>query len=55
VIRGDGVTFHAVYTPGRASEHLCYYLEEERQRRSPPAMARHPANSTHLENTRVHC
>jgi glyoxylase-like metal-dependent hydrolase (beta-lactamase superfamily II) len=30
VIRGDGVTLHAVYTPGHASDHLCYYLPEER-------------------------
>jgi glyoxylase-like metal-dependent hydrolase (beta-lactamase superfamily II) len=30
VIRGDGATLHAVYTPGHASDHLCYYLEEER-------------------------
>jgi glyoxylase-like metal-dependent hydrolase (beta-lactamase superfamily II) len=30
VIRTDGVTLHAVYTPGHASDHLCYYLEEER-------------------------
>ncbi|HEX2500205.1 MAG TPA: MBL fold metallo-hydrolase [Methylomirabilota bacterium] len=30
MIRGDGVTLHAVYTPGHASDHLCYYLEEER-------------------------
>jgi glyoxylase-like metal-dependent hydrolase (beta-lactamase superfamily II) len=30
VIRGDGVTLHTVYTPGHASDHLCYYLEEER-------------------------
>jgi glyoxylase-like metal-dependent hydrolase (beta-lactamase superfamily II) len=30
VIRGAGVTLHAVYTPGHASDHLCYYLEEER-------------------------
>jgi hydroxyacylglutathione hydrolase len=30
VIRGDGVTLHAIYTPGHASDHLCYYLEEER-------------------------
>jgi glyoxylase-like metal-dependent hydrolase (beta-lactamase superfamily II) len=30
VIRGDGVTLHAVYTPGHASDHLCFYLEEER-------------------------
>ncbi len=30
MIRGDGVTLHAIYTPGHASDHLCYYLEEER-------------------------
>jgi glyoxylase-like metal-dependent hydrolase (beta-lactamase superfamily II) len=30
VIRGDGVTLRAIYTPGHASDHLCYYLEEER-------------------------
>jgi hydroxyacylglutathione hydrolase len=30
LVRGDGVTLHAVYTPGHASDHLCYYLEEER-------------------------
>ena len=30
MIRGDGVTLHALYTPGHASDHLCYYLEEER-------------------------
>jgi glyoxylase-like metal-dependent hydrolase (beta-lactamase superfamily II) len=30
VIRGDGVTLHAVHTPGHASDHLCFYLEEER-------------------------
>jgi hydroxyacylglutathione hydrolase len=29
-IRGDGVTLHALHTPGHASDHLCYYLEEER-------------------------
>jgi glyoxylase-like metal-dependent hydrolase (beta-lactamase superfamily II) len=29
-IRGEGVTLHALYTPGHASDHLCYYLEEER-------------------------
>jgi len=30
VIRGPGVTLHAIHTPGHASDHLCYYLEEER-------------------------
>ena len=30
VIRGDGVTLHALHTPGHASDHLCYYLDEER-------------------------
>src|SRR5207249_7875837 len=30
VIEGDGVTLVAVYTPGHASDHLCYYLREER-------------------------
>jgi glyoxylase-like metal-dependent hydrolase (beta-lactamase superfamily II) len=30
MIRGDGVTLHALHTPGHASDHLCYYLEEER-------------------------
>jgi glyoxylase-like metal-dependent hydrolase (beta-lactamase superfamily II) len=29
VIRGDGVTLHALHTPGHASDHLCFYLEEE--------------------------
>jgi hydroxyacylglutathione hydrolase len=29
MIRGDGVTLHALHTPGHASDHLCYYLEEE--------------------------
>jgi len=29
VIHGDGVTLRAIYTPGHASDHLCYYLEEE--------------------------
>lgn len=29
-IRGDGVTLHALHTPGHSSDHLCYYLEEER-------------------------
>jgi hydroxyacylglutathione hydrolase len=30
VIRAAGVTLHALHTPGHASDHLCYYLEEER-------------------------
>ena len=30
VIEGHGVTLRAVHTPGHASDHLCYYLEEER-------------------------
>lgn len=29
-IVGDGVTLVPVYTPGHASDHLCYYLPEER-------------------------
>jgi glyoxylase-like metal-dependent hydrolase (beta-lactamase superfamily II) len=29
-IEGDGVTLIALHTPGHASDHLCYYLEEER-------------------------
>jgi glyoxylase-like metal-dependent hydrolase (beta-lactamase superfamily II) len=29
-IEGDGVTLIAVHTPGHASDHLCYYLEEEK-------------------------
>lgn len=29
VIGGEGVTLRAVHTPGHASDHLCYYLEEE--------------------------
>jgi glyoxylase-like metal-dependent hydrolase (beta-lactamase superfamily II) len=29
-IEGDGVTLVALHTPGHASDHLCYYLEEER-------------------------
>jgi ribonuclease/clavin/mitogillin len=30
VIEGDGVTLVAVHTPGHASDHLCYYLREEK-------------------------
>ncbi len=30
VIQGDGVTLVAVHTPGHASDHLCFFLEEER-------------------------
>jgi glyoxylase-like metal-dependent hydrolase (beta-lactamase superfamily II) len=30
VIEGDGVTLVAVATPGHASDHLCYYLPEEK-------------------------
>jgi hydroxyacylglutathione hydrolase len=30
VIEGDGVTLVAVYTPGHASDHLCYYMPEEK-------------------------
>jgi glyoxylase-like metal-dependent hydrolase (beta-lactamase superfamily II) len=29
-ITGDGVTLTAVHTPGHASDHLCFYLGEER-------------------------
>jgi hydroxyacylglutathione hydrolase len=29
VVEGDGVTLRALHTPGHASDHLCYYLEEE--------------------------
>src|SRR5919204_292429 len=29
-VPGDGVTLVPVYTPGHASDHLCYYLAEER-------------------------
>lgn len=30
VIHGDGVTLVAIATPGHASDHLCYYLREEK-------------------------
>jgi hydroxyacylglutathione hydrolase len=30
VIEGNGVTLEAVHTPGHASDHLCYYLREEK-------------------------
>ena len=30
VIEGDGVRLRAIHTPGHASDHLCYFLEEER-------------------------
>jgi glyoxylase-like metal-dependent hydrolase (beta-lactamase superfamily II) len=30
IVRGDGITLVPIYTPGHASDHLCYYLEEER-------------------------
>ena len=30
VVEGDGVTLVPVHTPGHASDHLCYYLREER-------------------------
>lgn len=30
VVRGDGVTLVPLYTPGHASDHLCYYLVEEK-------------------------
>jgi glyoxylase-like metal-dependent hydrolase (beta-lactamase superfamily II) len=29
VIRADGVTLHVLHTPGHASDHACFYLEEE--------------------------
>lgn len=29
-VRNDGATLRAVYTPGHAPDHLCYYLEEEK-------------------------
>jgi len=30
MVHGEGVTLMPVYTPGHASDHLCYYLVEER-------------------------
>lgn len=30
VVHGEGVTLVAVHTPGHASDHLCYYLPEEK-------------------------
>jgi hydroxyacylglutathione hydrolase len=30
VVEGDGVTLIPVHTPGHASDHLCFYLKEER-------------------------
>ena len=30
VIEGDGVTLTAIHTPGHASDHLCYYLPQEK-------------------------
>jgi glyoxylase-like metal-dependent hydrolase (beta-lactamase superfamily II) len=30
IVEGDGATLVAVHTPGHASDHLCYYLVEER-------------------------
>lgn len=29
-VRGDGVTLIPIHTPGHASDHLCYYLAEEK-------------------------
>src|SRR5215831_16356434 len=29
-IEGDGVTLEPIHTPGHASDHLCYYLREEK-------------------------
>ncbi len=30
VVEGEGITLVPIYTPGHASDHLCYYLVEER-------------------------
>ena len=30
VVEGEGLTLHAIHTPGHAPDHLCYYLAEER-------------------------
>jgi ribonuclease/clavin/mitogillin len=30
VVEGDGVTLLPIHTPGHASDHLCFYLKEER-------------------------
>jgi glyoxylase-like metal-dependent hydrolase (beta-lactamase superfamily II) len=29
-VKGDGVTLVPIHTPGHASDHLCFFLEEER-------------------------